>query len=142
MFFSIHVVLRSVAEIERLGAVMWLLTRSNQGLINAFEHWSWELRLVQGVSLKILSSEAKGNNKKRHEIFFPQNRSQCVLFFFFALYRSALDPRMNSNKFETGTLKNVTGSCIKPTKFSKNIAFTPKRIEFLNLPSRTDLTSS
>ena len=63
-------------------------------------------------------------------------------FFFFALYRSALDPRMNSNKFETGTLKNVTGSCIKPTKFSKNIAFTPKRIEFLNLPSRTDLKSS
>ena len=116
MFFSIHVVLSSVAEIERLGAVMWLLTRSNQGLINAFEHWSWELRLVQGVSLKILSSEAKGNNKKRHEIFFPQNQSQCVLFFFFALYRSALDPRMNSNKFETGTLRNVTGSCIYSKK--------------------------
>ena len=90
MFFSIHVVLRSVAEIERLGAVMWLLTRSNQGLINAFEHWSWELRLVQGVSLKILSSEAKGNNKKRHEIFFPQNRSQCVLFFFFCFISLSL----------------------------------------------------
>ena len=74
MFFSIHVVLRSVAEIERLVAVMWLLTRSNQGLINTFEHWSWELRWVQGVSLKILSSEAKGNNKKRHEIELTSTR--------------------------------------------------------------------
>ena len=138
MFFSIHVVLRSVAEIERLVAVTWLLTRSNQGLINAFEHWSWELRWVQGVSLKILSSEAKGNNKKRHEIFFPQNRSRGVLFFFFffALSRSALDPRMNSNKFETGTLRNVTGSYIKPTKFSKNIAYTPKRID--SVPELTE----
>ena len=36
---------------------------------------------------------------------------------------------MNSNKFETGTLRNVTGSCIKPTKFSKNIAYTLKRID-------------
>ena len=38
-----------------------VITRSNQELINAFEHWSWELRLVQGVSLKILGSEAKRN---------------------------------------------------------------------------------
>ena len=90
MVFSIHVVLRSVAEIERLVSVMQLLTRSNQGLIKAFEHWSWELRLVQGVSLKILSSEAKGNNKKRHEVFFPQNRSQCVLFFFFCFISLSL----------------------------------------------------
>ena len=27
-------------------------TSSNQGLVSAFECWSWELRLVQGVSLK------------------------------------------------------------------------------------------
>ena len=108
--------------------------RSNIGHGN----WDWFR-----VSLwRYLAQRLKGIIKKRHEIFFPQNRSQCVLFFFFALYRSALDPRMNSNKFETGTLRNVTGSCFKPTKFSKNIAFTPKRIDFPNLPSRTDLTCS
>ena len=39
-----------------------------------------------------------------------------VFSFFFVLYRSALDPRMNSNKFETGTLRNVTGSCIYSKK--------------------------
>ena len=88
-----------------------------------------------------LAQRLKGIIKKKTWIILP-SESISMRFFFFALYRSALDPRMNFNKFETGTLSNVTGSCIKPTKFSKNIAFTPKRIEFLNLPSRTDLTSS
>ena len=41
-----------------------VITGSNQGLINAFERWSWELRLVEGVSLKILGSEATGNKTK------------------------------------------------------------------------------
>lgn len=31
---------------------------------------------------------------------------------FFGLYRSALDPRMNFNKFETGTLSSVTGKVL------------------------------
>lgn len=36
---------------------------------------------------------------------------------------------MKFNKFKTGTLSNVTGSCIRPLKCLKNIAFTSKRIE-------------
>ena len=61
---------------------------------------------MQGASLKILGSEAKGNKTKQMN-YFSLNRSYCV--FFFALYRSALDPRMNFNKFATGTLSCVTG---------------------------------
>ena len=58
-----------------------VIARSNQGLLNAFEHWSWELRLLQDVSLKILGSEAKEN--KRKEINYSSlNRSQCGFFFF------------------------------------------------------------
>ena len=41
-----------------------VIARSNQGLINAFKHWSQELRLGQGVSLKILGLEAKENKTK------------------------------------------------------------------------------
>ena len=67
------------------------IARSNQGLINAFEHWSRELRLVQGVSLKILGSEAE-ENKSKEINYSSLNRSQCV--FFLASYRSALYPRM------------------------------------------------
>ena len=89
-----------------------------------------------------LAQRLKGIIKKKTWIILPSESISMRFSFFFALYRSALDPRMNFNIFETGTLSNVTGSCIKPMKFSKNIAFTPKRIEFLNLPSRTDLTSS
>ena len=36
---------------------------------------------------------------------------------------------MKFNKFKTVTLSNVTGSCIRPLKCLKNIAFTSKRIE-------------
>ena len=61
-----------------------VIARSNQGLINAFEHWSWELRLVQGVSLKILGSEAKENKTKEINNYYSSvNRSQCVFFFGF-----------------------------------------------------------
>ena len=35
-----------------------------------FERWSWELRLVQGVSLKILGAETKGNNTKEMNYSF------------------------------------------------------------------------
>ena len=60
---------------------------------------------MQGVSLKILGSEAKG--KKTKEMNYPSlNRSQCG---FLALYGKALDPKMNFNKFETGTLSSVKG---------------------------------
>ena len=84
-------------------------TRSKQGLINAFEHWSWELRLVQGVSLKILGSETKGNYTKKNELFFPWIQGWVLL------------------KFETCTLSNVTGTGIIRTKFSKNISFTSQK---------------
>ena len=57
-----------------------VIARSNQGLINAFEHWSWELKLVRGVSLKILGSEAKGNKTKEMN-YSSLNRSQCIFFF-------------------------------------------------------------
>lgn len=47
---------------------------------------------------------------------------------------------MKFNKFETGTLSNVTGSCIGPLKCLLKIAFTSKRIEFklteLNRPDK------
>ena len=114
-----------------------VIARSNQGLLNAFEHWLWELKLVRGVSLKILGSEAKGNKTKEMN-YSSLNWSQCI--FFLTSYCLALDPRMKFNKFETGTLSNVTGSCIRPLKCLKNIAFTSKRIEFklteLNRPNK------
>ena len=47
---------------------------------------------------------------------------------------------MKFNKFETGTLSNVTGSCIRPLKCLLKIEFTSKRIEFklteLNRPDK------
>ena len=114
-----------------------VIARSNQGLLNAFEHWLWELKLVRGVSLKILGSEAKGNKTKEMN-YSSLNWSQCI--FFLTSCCLALDPRMKFNKFETGTLSNVTGSCIRPLKCLLKIAFTSKRIEFklteLNRPDK------
>ena len=54
-----------------------IIIRSNKGLINAFEHW--ELRLVQGVSLKILSSEVKGNKTK--EMNYSSLIDHCIYFY-------------------------------------------------------------
>ena len=54
---------------------------------------------MQVVSLKVLGSEAK-RNKTKEMNYSSLNRSQCGFFFI-----SALDPRMNFNKFETGKLK-------------------------------------
>ena len=60
---------------------IFAIARSNQGLINAFEHWSRELRLVQGASLKILGSEAE-ENKSKEINYSSLNRSQCIFFFW------------------------------------------------------------
>ena len=47
-----------------------------------------------GCLFEDIGSEAKGNKTKQMN-YFSLNRSYCV--FFFALYRSALDPRTNFN---------------------------------------------
>ena len=57
-----------------------IIIRSNKGLINTFEHkWSWELRLVQGVCLKIIGSEAKGNKTKEMNYFSLTDH--CIYFY-------------------------------------------------------------
>ena len=70
--------------------IIIVIARSNQGLINAFEHWSWELRLVQGVSWKILGSEAKENKTKEINIIILPLIDLNASFFFFGFISLSL----------------------------------------------------
>ena len=112
-----------------LGEVRCLLLLSLEVIRDYWMHlnigygnWSW-----CGVSLwRYLAQRLKGIRQKKW-IILPL--IDLNAFFFFTSYRLALDPRMKFNKFKTGTLSDVTGSCIRPLKCLKNIAFTSKRIE-------------
>ena len=100
---------------------IFAIARSNQGLINAFEHWSRELRLVQDASLKILGSEAE-ENKSKEINYSSLNRSQCIFFFGFItlslVSKDVTGTCITGLKIATDTLTNATSIFSLVTKNS------------------------